>query len=65
MMNLYSGQLVDVEDSTGAKRKCEVEGIGFEYGGITIREVDTGKVIEVHPDYNSFDLMKGLVYPKK
>eukprot|EP01135_Chromosphaera_perkinsii_P002002 Nk52_evm49s215 gene=Nk52_evmTU49s215 len=62
---LHSGQVVNVIDNSGCSKRCQIEGIGMEFGGIKVKDIDSGEIAEVHPDYNSFDLLKGLVYPKK
>jgi len=35
-----------------------------DFGYLTVREKDSSEVISVHPDGNSFDMMKGVIYPK-
>jgi hypothetical protein len=48
----------------GNFREFSIEGI-TKTGFLSAKETVTGKLIELHPDNNSFDLMKNLIYPKK
>lgn len=45
------------------KQAAKVVGID-DYGFLKVRNKE-GKIIAVQPNGNTFDMMKGLIYPKK
>ena len=52
---------IEVDDSSIS---CTIVGID-EFGFLRARRHDNGDVLSLHPDGNSFDIMKGLIAPKK
>lgn len=59
---LHSGAEVTIEDHMGNKKKAKILGID-EFGYLRVQEA--GKDAEVvHPNGNSFDMLRGLIFPK-
>lgn len=61
---IHSGQSVTVR--SGGEEEEEpgvVEGVD-EFGFLLVRVSSTGQVAAVQPDGNSFDMMRGLIFPK-
>jgi biotin--protein ligase len=62
---LHEGQEVTLKTEEG---KCESVGriIRLDDDGyLMIRLTDNGQIVSAHPDGNSFDMMQGLIIPKK
>ncbi|XP_030749027.1 biotin--protein ligase [Sitophilus oryzae] len=59
---LHNDSSISVTSIDGKRQKVRVVGID-EVGFLRVRNVD-GKITTVQPDRNSFDMMKGLIYPK-
>ncbi|KAI1730743.1 biotin--protein ligase [Ditylenchus destructor] len=51
------------QDTTSIE-KVIIQGVD-EFGYLQVRSKDSGRVFSVHDDGNSFDMMKGLIHPKK
>uniref|UniRef100_T1H5Y9 BPL/LPL catalytic domain-containing protein n=1 Tax=Megaselia scalaris TaxID=36166 RepID=T1H5Y9_MEGSC len=51
-----------IVDKEGTEKKAKVTGID-EYGFLMV-QLENGAVETVHPDGNSFDMLKGLILPK-
>jgi biotin--protein ligase len=60
---LHSNAEVTIQDEKGDTKRAKVVGID-QYGFLTVRFED-GTVTSVQPDGNSFDMMSGLIAPKK
>ncbi|KAL1379982.1 hypothetical protein pipiens_003672 [Culex pipiens pipiens] len=60
---LHEGQSVTVRDKDGLDVTGTVACID-EYGYLLVKVDGAGEPICVHPDGNSFDMMKGLIIPK-
>ena len=62
---LHGGQVVTVTTREG-EEPVEVEVVGIDdYGYLVARKQEDGETVTLHPDGNSFDMMKGLVMPKR
>lgn len=64
---LHQDKIVTLEQYANAKAR--IRGISKDYGMLVVEELDrnnvpTGKVYELQPDGNSFDMMKGLLKKK-
>lgn len=59
---LHSGKEVMIE-ATG--QRVVIEGLTSNEGYLKTRDVQTGRVVELQPDGNSFDMMQGLLKTKK
>uniref|UniRef100_A0A1B0D1W2 Biotin protein ligase C-terminal domain-containing protein n=2 Tax=Phlebotomus papatasi TaxID=29031 RepID=A0A1B0D1W2_PHLPP len=59
---LHSGVEVGIVDEKGDQRTAKVIGID-EYGYLKV-QTDGKRAESVHPDGNSFDMLKGLILPK-
>ena len=59
---LHSGQVVELEEHGGVKAK--IKGITRDWGLLLAEEVDTGRVVSLQSDSNSFDFFRGLVKRK-
>lgn len=59
---LHSNKEVTIEE-TG--QRVRIEGLTNEEGYLRTRDVDTGRVVDLQPDGNSFDMMQGLLRAKK
>lgn len=59
---LHQDQQVQVQDHVGVIKSGIVSGID-EYGYLKVA-VDGGQELSVHPDGNSFDMLRGLILPK-
>lgn len=60
---LHSNRSVIVKSEDGEEIAGTISGID-EYGFLLVNTNKEGKPICVHPDGNSFDMMKGLIIPK-
>lgn len=61
---LHQDQEVQVQDESGATKSGIVSGID-EYGYLEVAmEGGGGQRMSVHPDGNSFDMLRGLILPK-
>lgn len=58
---LHQDQEVQVQDHTGVIKTGTVSGID-EFGYLKVE--DNGQAMSVHPDGNSFDMLRGLIFPK-
>lgn len=58
---LHQDQEVRVQDHTGVIKTGTVSGID-EFGYLEV--VAGGQAMSVHPDGNSFDMLRGLIFPK-
>lgn len=62
LIYLFSDSHVMVTKPTG---KCEnVKILGIDDFGFLLVQADGGAIFSVHPDGNSFNLLKGLIAPK-
>lgn len=59
---LHNDCTVTITSKDGKSQKVRVVGID-DSGFLRVRKLD-GKITTVQPDGNSFDMMKGLIYPK-
>lgn len=64
---LHGDKIVTLEQYNNVKAK--IKGISKDFGMLVVEEVDrnnkpTGKIYELQPDGNSFDMMKGLLKKK-
>ncbi|KAL6928479.1 hypothetical protein ACO0SA_003220 [Hanseniaspora valbyensis] len=59
---LHSGQDVTLKDFNNAK--CEIIGISSDYGYLEVKDKTTGKVYQLKPDGNSFNIFAGLISEK-
>lgn len=59
---IHYGETVTITSLQGATKEVKILGID-DYGYLRVREED-GSISTVHPDGNSFDLLKGLITPK-
>lgn len=59
---LHENQEIKIVDKEGTEKKAKVTGID-EYGFLMV-QLENGAVETVHPDGNSFDMLKGLILPK-
>ncbi|GAB0088857.1 hypothetical protein DMENIID0001_033210 [Sergentomyia squamirostris] len=59
---LHSGVEVGIVDEKGDQRSAKVIGID-EYGYLKV-QTDGKRAESVHPDGNSFDMLKGLIVPR-
>nr|XP_019533306.2 biotin--protein ligase isoform X1 [Aedes albopictus] len=60
---LHGDKPVIVKDEDGAEVAGTISGID-EYGYLLVQKLNEARSICVHPDGNSFDMMKGLIIPK-
>lgn len=60
---LHQDQEVQVQDQSGVARSGTVAGID-EYGYLKVAMEGDGSELSVHPDGNSFDMLRGLILPK-
>lgn len=63
---IHGGQEVTVktdEESNEGAFEAVVEGLD-EWGFLLVRNKSSGDLVTVHPDGNSFDMMRGLIFPK-
>lgn len=60
---LHQEQDVQVQDEEGVVRSGVVAGID-EYGYLKVNLEGGRKELSVHPDGNSFDMLRGLILPK-
>ncbi|XP_065080432.1 biotin--protein ligase [Ochlerotatus camptorhynchus] len=60
---LHGGKCVVIKGDNGTEMTGTVVGID-EYGYLLVKTDQNPKPICVHPDGNSFDMMKGLIIPK-
>lgn len=60
---LHQDQQVQVQDEQGVVRSGTVAGID-EYGYLKVDLEGGRKELSVHPDGNSFDMLRGLILPK-
>lgn len=60
---LHSEQEVQVQDSKQSKKSGIVSGID-EYGYLKVVLSGGDEELSVHPDGNSFDMLRGLILPK-
>lgn len=60
---LHEDQVVQVLDSSGTKQSGMVTGID-EYGYLRVTLGEGKEDLSVHPDGNSFDMLRGLILPK-
>lgn len=61
---LHSDAEVNIEDREGNKKRAKIMGID-DYGYLKVQELGDGKASEaVHPNGNSFDMLRGLIFPK-
>lgn len=61
---LHENQPVKVkEDESETEHEGVIKGID-EFGFLLVKLINDEHVISVQPDGNSFDMMKGLIYPK-
>lgn len=58
---LFRNANVTVIDSSGKSKNVTILGID-DFGFLKVR-ADTDAIFTVHPDGNSFDLLKGLISP--
>jgi biotin--protein ligase len=59
---LHGNQIVKVRSEDGTVREGKI--ISLDYDGFLLVQVE-GNMISVHPDGNSFDMLQGLIIPKK
>lgn len=59
---LHSNQEIKILDKTGNEKQAKITGID-EYGFLNV-QLQNGAIETVHPDGNSFDMLKGLILPK-
>lgn len=59
---LHSDAEVSIEDCDGNKKKAKILGID-EFGYLRVQEPDKEPEV-VHPNGNSFDMLRGLIFPK-
>lgn len=59
---LHSNQEIKILDRNGTEKSAKVSGID-EYGFLRV-QLHSGTIETVHPDGNSFDMLKGLILPK-
>lgn len=59
---IHSDQSISICDQDNTKKEAKVVGID-EYGYLQVKMVN-GSTEIVHPDGNSFDMLKGLIVPK-
>ena len=62
---IHQGQKIHVRTEDPAEEAFEavVEGLDT-FGFLSVRSNSSGTLVTVHPDGNSFDMMKGLIHPK-
>lgn len=60
---LHDEQKVQVQDTGNALKSGTVSGID-DYGYLKIKVAGTEQELSVHPDGNSFDMLRGLIFPK-
>lgn len=61
---LHTDVEVNIADRDGNKKRAKILGID-EYGYLKVQELGSGKVSDVvHPNGNSFDMLRGLIFPK-
>lgn len=59
---LHSDQEIKILDKSGKENPAKVTGID-DYGFLNVL-LQSGSIETVHPDGNSFDMLKGLILPK-
>lgn len=59
---LHSNQEIKILNKNGSERSAKITGID-DYGFLNVQLKD-GSIETVHPDGNSFDMLKGLILPK-
>lgn len=67
MLIFFSDKIVTLEQYNNVKAK--IKGISPDFGMLVVEEVDRhntplGKIYQLQPDGNSFDMMKGLLKRK-
>lgn len=59
----HSGQNVQLHDQGGVKAK--IIGITPDWGMLMVKQDDNGRIWELQPDGNSFDMFRGLISKKR
>ncbi|KAL5274469.1 HLCS family protein [Megaselia abdita] len=59
---LHSNQDIKILDKSGLEKEAKITGID-DYGFLNV-QLQNGAIETVHPDGNSFDMLKGLILPK-
>lgn len=62
VLDFYSDAEITIVSQNGTSQEVKVIGIDT-YGFLEVQGKN-GKTFSVHPDGNSFDIMKGLITPK-
>ena len=60
----HSGIEVTIEGNN-TKRKQDVKILGLDDHGYLLGEAKDGAHLSIHPDGNSFDMMRNLILPNK
>ena len=60
---LHGEQEVSLKDPGGSVTRGVVKSLDPE-GFLAVQLIPDGKIVSVHPDGNSFDMMQGLIQPK-
>lgn len=60
---LHAGAEVTIEGRDGNKKKAKILGID-DFGYLRVQEADKDEPDVVHPNGNSFDMLRGLIFPK-
>lgn len=59
----FSDTEVNILQQNGIEKLCKIIGID-EFGYLLVQGKDDVKTESVHPDGNSFDMLRGLIFPK-
>jgi biotin---protein ligase len=62
---LHSGHSVDIHTSTAPGGQARILGIDPTTGLLRAQLADSKEIIQLQPDGNSFDMMRGLIFAKE